>query len=33
MRDSIKTELQDALNGRFGKKTVVRVYFPQYVVQ
>ncbi len=32
-RDSIKTELVNALNERFGKKTVVRLYFPQYVVQ
>ncbi len=32
-RDSIKTDLVSALNERFGKKTVVRVYFPQYVVQ
>jgi len=32
-RESIKTELIDALNERFGKKTVVRLYFPQYVVQ
>jgi flagellar FliL protein len=32
-RDSIKTELTAALNERFGKKSVVRVYFPQYVVQ
>jgi flagellar FliL protein len=32
-RDSIKTELLTALNDRFGKKSVVRVYFPQYVVQ
>lgn len=32
-RDSIKTELITALNGRFGKGTVLRVYFPQYVVQ
>ncbi len=32
-RDTIKTELLTALNDRFGKKTVLRVYFPQYVVQ
>jgi flagellar FliL protein len=32
-RDSIKTELTAALNQHFGKKSVVRVYFPQYVVQ
>jgi flagellar FliL protein len=32
-RDSIKTELTAALNERFGKKSVLRVYFPQYVVQ
>jgi flagellar FliL protein len=33
MRESIKTEVQNAINDRFGKKTVVRVYFPKYVVQ
>lgn len=32
-RDQIKTDLVGALNERFGKKTVVRVYFPQFVVQ
>ncbi len=32
-RETIKTELLAALNERFGKKTVLRVYFPQYVVQ
>lgn len=32
-REAIKTELQTALNDRFGKKSVVRLYFPQYVVQ
>lgn len=32
-REGIKAELQTALNDRFGKKSVVRVYFPQYVVQ
>ncbi len=32
-RDSIKTDLVAALNERFGKKSVLRVYFPQYVVQ
>jgi flagellar FliL protein len=32
-REQIKTDLVGALNERFGKKTVVRVYFPQFVVQ
>jgi flagellar FliL protein len=32
-RDDIKQQLTSALNERFGAKTVVRVYFPQYVVQ
>jgi flagellar FliL protein len=32
-REGIKSELQTALNDRFGKKSVLRVYFPQYVVQ
>jgi flagellar protein FliL len=32
-RDVIKEQLTTALNERFGAKTVVRVYFPQYVVQ
>ncbi len=32
-REDIKTELITALNDRFGTGTVVRVYFPQYVVQ
>jgi flagellar FliL protein len=32
-RDVIKEQLAAALNERFGAKTVVRVYFPQYVVQ
>lgn len=32
-REGIKTELLTALNERFGAKSVVRVYFPQYVVQ
>jgi flagellar FliL protein len=32
-REVIKTELVTALNERFGKKSVLRVYFPQYVVQ
>jgi flagellar FliL protein len=32
-RDLIKEQLTTALNERFGAKTVVRVYFPQYVVQ
>ncbi len=33
LRDSIKVEVQNAINERFGKKTVLRVYFPKYVVQ
>lgn len=32
-REGIKSELLTALNDRFGAKSVVRVYFPQYVVQ
>ncbi len=32
-RDSIKTELAGAINTRFGKKAVTRLYFPQFVVQ
>lgn len=32
-RDDIKGELRSALNERFGKNMVLRVYFPQYVVQ
>lgn len=32
-REGIKSELLAALNERFGAKSVVRVYFPQYVVQ
>lgn len=32
-RDSIKTELQTAIIARFGKKSVKRLYFPQFVVQ
>lgn len=32
-RELIKEQLTTALNERFGAKTVVRVYFPQYVVQ
>jgi flagellar protein FliL len=32
-RDSVKKELQAAINGRFGKKAVKSMYFPQFVVQ
>ncbi len=32
-REGIKTELLTSLNERFGARSVVRVYFPQYVVQ
>ncbi len=33
VRDSIKTEVQTAIAARFGKKSVKRLYFPQFVVQ
>lgn len=32
-RDLIKTEIQTAIGERFGKKSVARIYFPQFVVQ
>ncbi|MCU0636837.1 MAG: flagellar basal body-associated FliL family protein, partial [Gemmatimonadaceae bacterium] len=32
-RDSVKAELVTAINTRFGKKTVKRLYFPQWVIQ
>lgn len=32
-REQIKVDLVTALNERFGKKAVARVYFPQFVVQ
>ncbi|HCT55780.1 MAG TPA: hypothetical protein DGD08_01065 [Gemmatimonas aurantiaca] len=32
-REIFKTELQAAVDGRFGKQTVKRLYFPQFVVQ
>lgn len=32
-RDSIKVEVQKAISARFGKKSVKRLYFPQFVVQ
>ena len=32
-RDSIKVELKAALVERFGKKSVLDVYFPQFVIQ
>lgn len=32
-RDGIKTEVQNAIVKRFGKGTVKRLYFPQFVVQ
>lgn len=32
-RDGFKTELVSAINGRFGKKAVKSLYFPQFVVQ
>jgi flagellar FliL protein len=33
VRDSIKAEVQTAIAARFGKKSVKRLYFPQFVVQ
>lgn len=32
-REGIKTELQAAITARFGKSSVKRLYFPQFVVQ
>ena len=32
-RDSLKVELRAALVERFGKKSVLDVYFPQFVIQ
>lgn len=32
-RDSLKSELRTALVERFGKKSVLDVYFPQFVIQ
>ncbi|MCU0646613.1 MAG: flagellar basal body-associated FliL family protein [Gemmatimonadaceae bacterium] len=32
-RDSVKVELTAAINARFGKRTVKRMYFPQWVIQ
>jgi len=32
-REGIKTELQTAITSRFGKSSVKRLYFPQFVVQ
>ncbi|MBL0173469.1 MAG: flagellar basal body-associated FliL family protein [Gemmatimonadaceae bacterium] len=32
-REGIKVELQTAITGRFGKASVKRLYFPQFVVQ
>ena len=32
-REGIKVELMTAISGRFGKNTVKRLYFPQFVVQ
>ena len=32
-RDSLKAELKTALVAQFGKKSVVDVYFPQFVIQ
>ncbi len=33
VREKIKVEVQAAVNGRFGKASVKRLYFPQFVVQ
>lgn len=33
LREKFKTEISAAVEGRFGKKTVKRLYFPQFVVQ
>lgn len=32
-REQFKTEIQEAVDTRFGKKSVKRLYFPQFVVQ
>jgi len=32
-REQFKSELQTAVDGRFGKQAVKRLYFPQFVVQ
>jgi flagellar FliL protein len=32
-RERIKTEISTAIDARFGKKAVSRIYFPQFVVQ
>jgi flagellar protein FliL len=32
-RDTVKTELAAAINARFGKRTVKRLFFPQWVIQ
>lgn len=32
-REQLKTEIQNTLGDRFGKKSIKRVYFPQFVVQ
>jgi flagellar FliL protein len=32
-RERIKSEIQTAIDERFGKKAVSRIYFPQFVVQ
>ena len=32
-RDQFKTEIQQAIDEHFGKKSVKRLYFPQFVVQ
>lgn len=32
-REQLKTEIQNTLGDRFGKKSIRRVYFPQFVVQ
>jgi flagellar basal body-associated protein FliL len=32
-REGIKNEVQAAITARFGKSSVKRLYFPQFVVQ
>jgi flagellar FliL protein len=32
-REGMKTEVMNAINERFGKRTVKRLYFPQFVIQ
>jgi flagellar protein FliL len=32
-RDTVKLELATAINSRFGKRTVKKLFFPQWVIQ